>query len=440
MKVKQKKLDGGRVRLSVSATAEDVDKAFTVAAQAFAQSLGIQPNPNMSAEQAIAEKLKIRDVDSVITSQVADALVPFALEKANIIPQFMPEHESTERLRRSHPYSFHVTVTPKPIYALKSYEPAEVTVPKFVFDDSMVDDEMQRFVQSYPEYVKAEDHPVQKGDSCLIAIDVRDDAGERLEALCTAARTFTTGQGYMPDSFEEQVYGMNPGETKSFEFDAPDFDEDLGQVTKTFSATVTIKEIQQEAIPTLTDEWVKRSMPMYGSVDEMRKAFSVQLERQQREQYNAQVAAAVDQQFADRFEGSIPNEAYEATSKSLDQQLRSQLKQQGIEFDEFVEQQGGEQNYNMGIMMQTRDILRRDYALDAVFDHEGLSITDEDIRAACREINPQNPAIVEKTMQAEGKMFALREIAMRIAASNYCVAHAKITVQGQDDAPSADEQ
>ena len=61
-------------------------------------------------------------------------------------------------------------------------------------------------------------------------------------------------------------------------------------------------------------------------------------------------------------------------------------------YEQFIEQQGGEQQFNMMMMMQTREMLVQGYALDALFRHEKLVLTDEDIEAACRSMSPQqNP-------------------------------------------------
>ena len=148
MKVKEKKLEDGKVQVSATATADDVDRAFDQAEASFAQSLGLRPDPKKSARSAIAEKLQIRDVDSVLRGQAMENLIPFALDKCSFLPQFQPERETNEELRRGHAFSFKRTVTPKPIYTLKSYEPAEFTVPPFVFDDSQVDEQIKQFMQN----------------------------------------------------------------------------------------------------------------------------------------------------------------------------------------------------------------------------------------------------------------------------------------------------
>ena len=80
----------------------------------------------------------------------------------------------------------------------------------------------------------------------------------------------------------------------------------------------------------------------------------------------------------------------------------------------------------MMMMLQARQMLASGYALDAVFRHEKLSVTDADLKAAAAQLNPQDPAGAKRQMEEAGQGFALREIAERQKAAEYLVAHATV--------------
>lgn len=429
MKVKEKKLADGRIQLIATATAEDVNKAFSIAERSFARSLGIQADGQTSAREAIQKQLRIRDADKVVVSQVLETLVPFALDRTNITPQVMPKGETSENIMRDRPLSFRVNVLPKPSYTLTSYEKVKVSVPKFEFDDSMLEQGIKGYIAQYPEFRAIDEtRPVKGDDSCRISLEITEN-GEKVRNLCTKSRILSLGNDYMPASFEEHVIGMQPGETKSFEFDVDGYDSDGKKVVHHYGAEVEVFEIQEPCEPELTDEWVRQYMPMYGKAADVHRMFEQSLEQQQRKAYNEQVTAAVEAEWAKRFDGEIPDEAYQATAKSIDEMLRYQLNAQGQDYEEFVEEQGGKESYQMGLLLQARDTLRRDYALDAVFEHEHLSVSEDDANEAAKEFNPSNPEQARKELEEEGKNFALREIAVRVAASHWCVRNAEITVE-----------
>lgn len=427
MRVKVKNNDDGTLRLSITATAKEVDEAFDKAEAAVASRFGLKPDPTKTANEALAEHLEVGNVDSILQSQAMNMLVPYALDQKNIVPLAQPKVNPTPSFRRGGAYSFQIDVTPKPHFTLTSYDPVEISVPAFEPEEIDVDAEILSNTQMYTEFETADPHPVNMGDHCLIALEVMQD-GERLNGLSTNSRVYSTGKGYMPQGFDEQIIGMDVGETKSFSFEGEGFDNEGNRVMRTYDCTVTVKEIQKEVKPELTDEWVKRVMPMYNSVEELRKEIRTSYQTQMLHQYELQVMSIAQTALAERLVEEIPDEAYDSTANSIEATLRTQLSQQGKSVEQFIEEQGGEQNYKIGIMMQARQTLRCDYALDALFEHEGLSITDEDIDSACADLNPMNPIMVRREMESSGRGFALREVAARYAASRYLVDNAKITV------------
>ena len=235
----------------------------------------------------------------------------------------------------------------------------------------------------------------------------------------------------MPKSFEEQVIGMDVGETKSFSFEDDGYDENGNKTILNYECTVTVKAIKEEVEPKLDDEWVKRTLPMYESIEDLRRDVRASLETQMLHSYDMQVMSIAQTELASRLEGKIPDEAFESTAGSIAATLNSQLAQQGKTLADFIEEQGGEQNYKIGIMMQARQTLKCDYALDALFEHEHIEITEDDINGACAELNPMDPSTVRLEMESSGRTFALREVAARYAASRYLVDHAIIKVEGE---------
>ena len=230
---------------------------------------------------------------------------------------------------------------------------------------------------------------------------------------------------------------MEPGQTKEVTFEAPLGTENGEVVNKPISCTVTVKEIQQEVVPVIDDAWVKANMPMFASkealVADMRRVF----EAQQREAYEGYVQQMAVGQLTRRFEGRIADEIYEATRDQLMQNLRMELQQAGMTWEQFVAQNGGEQQFGMMLMMQTREVLVQGFCLDAVYRHERLTLTDKDLEDACLGMNPQgNPKMMRQQLEDSGRGFALRETAERLKAARFVASQAKITVADSPAAPA----
>ena len=54
--------------------------------------------------------------------------------------------------------------------------------------------------------------------------------------------------------------------------------------------------------------------------------------------------------------------------------VRQTAQQQGKTLDAFIEEQGGQQQFGMMMMMQIRELLVQGFALDALFRHDGRCI------------------------------------------------------------------
>ncbi len=432
MKVTQKKLGEGMVRLEVVATAADVNNALHAAQVGFAQAMGLQPQQNKTVAEVAEERMGIKNLDSIVEQGAIDALVPLALDKKNLVPSFPPQAQPKSMFKRDREFAFTLDVTLKPVYELESYDPVEITVPAYSFDESLIDAQIAEMAKNFTMYVAADPKPVEKGDSCLISMKCSEN-GEELKGLTTEGRTYTAGMGYMPDGFDEAILGMMPGETKTFTFEGPSVDEEGNEITQVIDCTLTVKEIQVPQAPAIDDEWLKNNLPIYKSLDDLRGEIGRGLKHQSREQYDSYCMQAVASELGRRFKGSIADEVYEAMRGNLMEGIRSDLQQQGKTWEQFLEENGGEQQAGMMLMLQTREMLVQGFALDAVFRHEKLSLTDEDIEATCRSINPGlNPKTLRQQLEESGRGFALRESAERMKANKWALEHAIVhTVENE---------
>ncbi len=324
MKVTEKKLADGVIKLDCEATAIEVNNALKEAAEAFALSMGVRPMPGKSIEELAKEQLGIADLDKIVEPNAIEVLVPRALDRRNLVPAFPPKATPTVKFERGKKFTFTLNVTVKPTYELTSYEPVEITVPPFTFDETPINQQLEEIAKNSVTYVVADAKPLEAGDACSIAMKCFDD-GEEIKALTCEDRTYLMGRGYMPEGFDEALVGMEPGQTKEFTFEAPLGTENGEVVNKPISCTVTVKEIQQEVVPIIDDAWVKANMPMFASkealVADMRRVF----EAQQREAYEGYVQQMAVGQLTRRFEGRIADEIYEATRDQLMQNLRMEL-------------------------------------------------------------------------------------------------------------------
>lgn len=431
MKTKSKKTDDGRVLIQAIASVEEVGRAFDNAQLMFAQQMNLRPQGNLSIAAVVEKELGIKDLDAVLSPQALEYLVPFAIEEVGITPAIQAEITGESTIRRGTACEFSISVIEKPSYHLSSYDPVSITVAPFEYNQEEIEAELSQIAERYTEYVADDPHPVDQGDNCLLKIEASQN-GQPMSGLTTEGRTYTAGIGHMPPEFDTNIIGMDVGETKSFSFEGPGLDSEGNETVEKVDCTVTVLEIQKKRLPEINDEWVSQHMPMFKDAAELRSNIEEQVVARNRagyEDYLRQVAAA---ELAQRFEGKIADELYEATQQSLLDNLRAQLKQQGVTLDQYIKQNGGEQQFQYAVMMQTRQTLIQGFSLDALFRHEKMKLSDDDIHKASMSLNRNNPEMARKQLEQSGRGFVLREIAERLKANQWLLDHAEITIKEQN--------
>ncbi len=449
MKVTEKKLDDGHVLLEAIASTAEVGHALTMAQYGFAQKMGLRPEPGKSVAQLAEERLGVKDLDSLVQQQAVEYLVPFAVDKRNIVPAYPPQPQAAAPLKRGQTFSFELRVAMKPDYELTGYEPVTITVPPFALDDAEVDAQIAQLADNYATFEADEPRPVQAGDSFLLALEASQN-GEKIENLSTEGRTYVTNMNLMPPSFEAQLIGMSVGEPKTFSFEMPSGGP--GAEADVIDCTATVKEMQKKVVPAIDDAWIAENMPMYRDAAALRSSIADRMAEDRRAQYESLKLQTAAAELAKRFKGRIEDPVYEATQRNLVGSIRARLAQQGVPFEQFVQSQGGEQQFGMIMMLQTRATLTQGYALDALFRHEKMTLDEADLDEAAKAMNPQNPAAARREMEENGRGFALRELAQRIKANRWLLDHAEVIVkdpaeqqgegrqaaeQGEEGAPAA---
>lgn len=430
MKVVKKKGENGFLQYDVTASTQEVSQALNQASEQFCTQMGIAPVEGKTPAQVVSERLGIKDLDSVISSQAAEMLIPRAIDKQGIVPAFVPDMKANVPLKRGKAYSFTLQVLPKPSYELTDYGPVKFTVQPFEPDEEEVDRQIGLMAKEYMTFVPTDEKPIHKGDSCKLKMECTKD-GEPVPGLSFDGRSYTLGEDLMPKGFDEGLDGMVVGETRTFTFEGPGLDEDFNEIMEEYEVTVTLLENQKEIVPVVTDEWIKNNVPMYKDVADMRAKIGKEVNNERKKYYDDYVRNTAAAKLADRFDGKIADEVYEGAMRDETRTLRQQVAASGQTWEDFVEQQGGEQQVSMVMMMTMRRNLAQGYALDAYYRHHNLSYTEDDLNEACFQINPRDPKFARKQMEKNGLGYALREAAERLRACKHLVETADITVAEQ---------
>ncbi|MBP5314120.1 MAG: trigger factor, partial [Eggerthellaceae bacterium] len=372
----------------------------------------------------------IKDLDSLVAPQAVDCLIVTAIDKKGIIPAFTPKRPSETFPRRGREYIFAFNLKPKPQFELSSYDPVELVLQKYEIPQEALDRRMEEVAIQYAKYEEDAPHTVHAGDYVEIAIVAKLD-GVVQDGLSTEGRTYLVGSKALPEAIDDALQGMNPGDTRDLPVEVGDYDKEGNDITVTYDVTLTVKCIQRQIIPAINEAFIKENLPaLTGGMAEFEGMVRQTLQGEVRKEYDAYALQEAATAIGARFEGVIPDDLYESMRDNVLTTLKNTLANNNVKFEDFVNQNGGEQQFNMFLMVQARQMLVEGFALDAVYRHEKLTIDEDDINEACLQLAPNvDPKETRQIMESSGEGFILRETAERLKANKYVLQTAKKTFE-----------
>lgn len=193
---------------------------------------------------------------------------------------------------------------------------------------------------------------------------------------------------------------------------------------------------QETIIPEVTDEWVETNLKGMGvtNVEDLRAQFRATSEKVKAEQLESAKMNAVLAAYTERFDGEISAKMIDAMTTDMLEGFKMELAQQGKTLMDFMlEQKTDEKQIRASLATQARAQLVQGFILDAIFRHEELELSVEDLKRTLSAMAPGQEEDVFDQMQNSGRAFLLKEGAGRMKAADWALENAKITVEKRDE-------
>jgi trigger factor len=169
----------------------------------------------------------------------------------------------------------------------------------------------------------------QDGDRVTIDFEGKID-GVPFEGGKAEGFQFLVGEGQMLDAFEKAVRGMKTGESKTFPLKFPDDYHGKDVAGKEADFLVTVKKVEAQQLPEVTEDFIKGLGLADGSIDSLRADIKKNLEREVKFRVAARNKAAVMEGLLKVVEFDLPQSLVAAEADRLVEQARADLKARGM--------------------------------------------------------------------------------------------------------------
>ena len=225
------------------------------------------------------------------------------------------------------------TTPVKPDVTIEKYTGIKIEKFEYTVTDADVDKEIDSTRERFAESVDVTDRAAQNGDTVNIDFEGKMD-GVAFDGGSAQGYDLTLGAGQFIAGFEEQVVGMNVGETKDVNVTFPeDYQaEDLKGKPAVF--TVTVHKITGNVLPELNEEFAKKVGS--DSVDAYRAKVRERLEKAAASRSLNETENSIITEIAKGATAEIPDAMIEKQEEYSMQRMEYSLMYQGIKLDDYL--------------------------------------------------------------------------------------------------------
>ncbi len=229
-----------------------------------------------------------------------------------------------------------VAVVPvKPEVKISSYKGMKIQQYAYIVKDEEIEEEIKRVQDRNARKVDVEGRAAQEGDIANIdfvgTVDgVKFDGGE------AEGFDLTLGSGQFIPGFEDQVVGMNIGESKDVNVTFPENYQAEALKGKAAVFAVKLNKLQGKELPEVTDEFIKEATGS-DTVEAYKAKTRERLEQQAARRANDATENSILEAIAANTEVEIPQAMIEREIDGLVQKFEYQLMYQGLKLQDYLD-------------------------------------------------------------------------------------------------------
>ncbi len=278
-----------------------------------------------------------------------------------------------------------VAVVPvKPEVKISSYKGMKIKQYAYTVKDEEVDAELNRLLDRNARKVPVTDRAAQNGDIANIdfvgTVDgVKFDGGE------AEGFDLTLGSGQFIPGFEDQVVGMNIGETKDVNVTFPENYQAENLKGKAAVFSVKLNALQGKELPELSDAFIKDATGS-ETIDEYKAKTKERLQKSADRRAVDETENSILEAIAANAEAEIPQAMIEKEIDGLVQKFEYQLMYQGLKLQDYLDfLKVTLSDFRKNYEEQARKNVMNQLVISQLIKEENIEATDEEVEAKVAE-------------------------------------------------------
>ena len=420
------KLEKNMAKLTIEVSVEDFEKAVEAAYQKNKGKIEVPGFRKGKVPRKMIEQMYGKEV---FFEDAANEIIPEAYEKAydeceeEIVSA--PKIEVTQ-IEAGKPFIFTAEVALKPEVKLGKYKGIKVDKIAVEVTEEEVNEAIETERKNSARTVSVEDRPVQDGDTTVIDFEGFVD-GEAFEGGKGENYPLTIGSHSFIDTFEEQLIGKSINEEVEVNVTFPEDYHAENLKGKPALFKVTIKEIKENQLPDLDDEFAEE-VSAYDTFAEYKESVKKNLEEKKAaDAKSAKEEAVVEAIIADA-EMEIPEAMVATQQRQMVDEFAQRLAMQGLSMEQYSQFTGMTAAAMMEQVKPQAELrIKSRLVLEAVVAAENIEVSDaeyEEELAKMAETYKMEVEQIKEIMDDERAVEMKKDMAIQKAVE-FVVANAK---------------
>ena len=278
-----------------------------------------------------------------------------------------------------------VAIVPvKPELTISAYKGMKIKEFAYTVKDEEIDAELNRLLDRNARKVAVEDRAAQNGDIanidfCGTVDGVKFDGGE------AEGFDLTLGSGQFIPGFEDQVVGMNIGETKDVNVTFPEDYQAEALKGKPAVFSVKLNGLQAKELPELTDEFIKDATGS-ESVEAYKAKTRERLQSQADKKATDATENSILEAIAANTQAEIPQAMIEREIDNLVQKFEYQLMYQGLKLQDYLDfLKVTVSDFRKNYEEQAKKNVMNQLIISHLIEVEKIEATEEEVNAKVAE-------------------------------------------------------
>ncbi len=346
-----------------------------------------------------------------------------AVQNAGIATVGSPDLDMSDLPEKGSPLAFTFEVGVRPAAELGDYAGLEVGRREAEVPEEDVQAELDRLRESLASLETVE-REAAEGDYVVIDFEGFVD-DEPFEGGDARGFLLELGSNRLIPGFEEQLTGVKAGDDREVKVTFPDDYQAEHMAGKEATFKVAVKEVKEKRLPELDDELAVEAGG-FDSLDELKDDLRTRLREAHEEAIEREYREAAVDAVASQAKIDVPHELVHAKAHEMWHVTARRLQAQGLNPEQYLQiTNKTEEELVTESEPDAERALRREAALAAVVEAEGIDVSDDEMLEALRAAStqpgqkePSEKALRRSLEKAKkrGSDDALREdIAMRKA-------------------------